>query len=144
MLGASDYERTSRQSSRFAKSLISPISSPVRVGAATSLINVYTLFAIRTVLNIPRFVLVLLAMVLKIPTTSTRSPGFTLSTKSSSSTMSTDRGSCPVGARSGISYMLRNCTPLYLQSPNSVASACPSMSVVGYVLFRFESSEISY
>mmetsp|Transcript_10812 Transcript_10812/g.19231 ORF Transcript_10812/g.19231 Transcript_10812/m.19231 type:complete len:247 (-) Transcript_10812:659-1399(-) len=80
----------------------------VRVGSFNFLPKWMTLLPTKTVWNLilwssPLDGCPLLVYAWYTPQILTRSPGFTLSTKSSSSRTSTDRGSCPTGADSGIS-----------------------------------------
>lgn len=64
----------------------------------------------------------------QVPTTWTRSPGFTLSTKSSSRITSTERGSWPAGAFSGISWMVMVWWSLQTERPYSVSRGLFSSS----------------
>lgn len=64
----------------------------------------------------------------QVPTTWTRSPGFTLSTKSSSRMTSTERGSWPAGAFSGISWIVMVWWSLQTERPYSVSRGLFSSS----------------
>ena len=109
-------------------------SSAVSVTACASFVNSLTALAIRTVLNTPLVVDAVPASARYTPTTCTRSPGLALSTRSLSMMTSTERGSWPSGERSGISCSVNVWWSLYTDSPNSVSSALPAASLVGYVL----------
>ena len=94
-----------------------------------------TLVATMSVRNTPDTAAALLpGTALKRPTQRQRSPGFSVSTRSSSSTMSTLRGSCPGGAHSGISCSVMLWLSRYVDSPYSVVSRLPASSLVGYTL----------
>ena len=72
----------------------------------------YKLVANKEDLNDPSALVTDVANDLYIPVTTIRSPGLALSTKSSSSIISIDLGSYPVGVRSGNSYIVNGYTSL--------------------------------
>lgn len=67
---------------------------------------------------------------LKLPTIWTLSPGLQRSTKSLSHITSTLLGSWPVGAFSGISWIVSVWWSLYVERPNSVSNGLPSSSYI--------------
>mmetsp|Transcript_54291 Transcript_54291/g.161199 ORF Transcript_54291/g.161199 Transcript_54291/m.161199 type:complete len:370 (-) Transcript_54291:499-1608(-) len=119
MEGASDLVIMSTMSSRFEKALMFSTSSRVKASLASSFVHGRTWLATTMVLNMP-LELVLDGSARWMPATCTRSPGLQPSTRSLSRRMSTERGSWPGGARSGISWSDTCWWSMYSLKPYSV------------------------
>ena len=76
----------------------------------------------------------------------TRSPGLHASTRSPSRIISTERGSWPAGAFSGISWTLIVWWSRYVESPYSVSNGLPSSSCydIGHFVYWILNGDVSF
>mmetsp|Transcript_19489 Transcript_19489/g.42049 ORF Transcript_19489/g.42049 Transcript_19489/m.42049 type:complete len:287 (+) Transcript_19489:1953-2813(+) len=105
MEGASEWASRSTQSSRLAMRFMLLRSSAVKSVEPVYLVSCTTLFPMTMVLNMPLW-LAFEGSARWIPATCSLSPGLAVSTRSASRRTSTERGSWPGGAFSGISWIV--------------------------------------
>mmetsp|Transcript_46281 Transcript_46281/g.149163 ORF Transcript_46281/g.149163 Transcript_46281/m.149163 type:complete len:391 (-) Transcript_46281:521-1693(-) len=128
--GATDSARRGRASGRRETSLMWRTSSSVNWAEPRCFVRSRTWFPRTSVLKVPLW-LALDGRARWMPVMCSRSPGLVESTRSASRMTSTERGSWPGGARSGISCRCTVWQSMYSQSPYSVSSRLPSESFVG-------------